>query len=279
MAELVKKYPALALFALASLLGILPMTLVAAGILPSGFSQLGALSASASGIILAAVERRKGGVRELLRRVLIWKVGIGWWAFALVITAIISVTTLILFNLTGDQNVGLNGVVPWYDIFSMMIFLTIFADLGEELGWRGFLIPRLQIRHSALTTSLIIGALHSLWHLPKFFIEGETQYIWVQDVGFFAAFLGYAVFVIAWAIQLTWVFNNTKGSVLLVAVVHGAGNAWIGGYFDIHGRTGMEGNCILTALMAAVSIFIIVFAGPANLSRTKERQKLSLQCG
>ena len=255
------------------------MTLVAAGILPSGFAQLGALSASASGIILAAVERRKGGVRELLRRVLIWKVGIGWWAFALVTTAIISVTTLILFNLIGDQHVGLSGVVPWYNIFSMMIFLTIFAGLGEELGWRGFLIPRLQIRYSALTTSLIIGALHSLWHLPKFFMEGETQYTWVQDVGFLVAFLGYGVFVIAWAIQLTWVFNNTKGSVLLVAVVHGAGNAWIGGYFDIHGRTGMEGNYILTALMAAVSIFIIVFAGPANLSRTKERQKLSLQSG
>lgn len=277
MAELVKRYPALSLFILASVLGSLPLAVVATGVLPSGFSQLGALSASAAGMILAALEGRKGGVRELLSWVLIWKVDVGWWAFALFFTAIIAVATLALFGLYGGDSVAFSGVVPWYDIFSMLIFLTVFAGLGEEFGWRGFLIPRLQIRHSALTTSLIIGAYHALWHLPKFFVEGQSQYGWVQDAGFFPAFLGYAVFVTAWAIQLTWVFNNSRGSVLLAAVVHGAGNTWIGGYFDIHGRTGMPGNYILTALMAAVSVIIIIYAGPSNLSRTKERQKLALQ--
>jgi CAAX protease family protein len=277
MAEYVKKYPALSLFILASLLAVLPVILVSIGLLPSGFSQLGALSASASGIILAAIEGRKKGVRELLSRVLIWKVSVGWWAFALFFTAAISMTTLILFNLFSGINISLSGVVPWYDILSMAIILTILAGLGEEFGWRGFLIPRLQIRHSALTTSLIIGTFHTLWHLPMFFMPGQTQYGWVQDVGFFPAFLGYAAFVIAWAIQLTWVFNNTKGSVLLAAIVHGVGNTWIGGYYDIHGRIGMEGNYILTALMVATSVLIIILAGSAHLSRTKERQKLALQ--
>lgn len=277
MSDIVKKYPALSLFILSSIVGAAPMALVATGLFPSGFSQLGALSASVAGIILVAIEGRKGGVRELLRRVLIWKVGIGWWVFALLFTAIISVATLALFNLFSSQNVGWSGTVPLYNIVPIVIFLTVFAGLGEEFGWRGFLIPRLQVRYNALTTSLIIGVFHSLWHLPMFLIEGQTQYNWVQEVGFFPAFLGYAVFITAWAIQLTWVFNNTNGSVLLVAVVHGAGNAWIGGYFDIHGRTGMEGNYILTVLMVAVSIFIIIFAGPANLSRTKEKNKLELQ--
>ena len=235
------------------------------------------MSAGAAGIILAAIERGKGGVRELLGRAMLWRVGIGWWAFALLFTAFISVSTLILFNLFSGQQVGLNGVVPWYKVLSMMIILIIFAGFGEEFGWRGFLLPRLQNRHTALTASLIIGALHALWHLPKFFIAGETQYSWVQEAGFLLPFLGYAIFVTAWAIQFTWVFNNTKGSVLLAAVVHGAGNAWIGGYFDIHGRTGMTGNLILTALMAIVSIGIIIFAGPANLSRSRERQKLVLE--
>ena len=170
----------------------------------------------------------------------------------------------------------MSATVPWYNIFSMMLFLIIFAGLGEEFGWRGFLIPRLQIRHSALVTSLIIGIAHTLWHLPKFFVEGQSQYEWVQEVGFLPAFLGYAVFVTAWAVQMTWVFNNTKGSVLLSAVIHGAGNAWIGGYFDIHTRTGMNGSYIMTALMAVASIGIIIVAGPTNLSRSKERQKLIL---
>jgi len=277
MTNFVKKYPALSLLLLASLLAISPMTLVSTGLLPAGFSQLGALSASTAAIILAAIESRKRGVRELLARVLIWKVGIGWWAFALLFTAIVSAGTLLLFNLFSAQDVPLSGVVPWYDIFAMVLVLTVFAGLGEELGWRGFLVPRLQVRYSALTASLIIGAFHTAWHLPMFFMEGQTQYSWVQEVGFFPAFAGYLVFVTAWAIQLTWVFNNTNGSVLLAAVVHGVGNAWIGGYFDISPRTGVAGNYILTALMAAVSIVIIIVAGPAHLSRAKERQKLALR--
>ena len=77
MSDFVKKYPALSLFILASIIAIIPIVLVTIGLLPSGFSQLGALSASAAGIILVVIEGRKGGLLELLRRVLIWKVGIG----------------------------------------------------------------------------------------------------------------------------------------------------------------------------------------------------------
>ena len=76
MSAIVRKYPALSLFVLSLILGVAPMLVVAAGLLPRGFSQLGALSASLAGIILAAVEGRKRGVRELLSRILIWKVGL-----------------------------------------------------------------------------------------------------------------------------------------------------------------------------------------------------------
>ena len=93
-------------------------------------------------------------------------------------------------------------------------------------------------------------------------------------MGLIPAFLGYSVFVIAWAIQLTWVFNNTRGSVLLVAVVHGAGNAWIGGYFDVTGQAGVVGNISLAILMAVLAVAIVVVAGPTHLSRVTERDTL-----
>ncbi len=274
MAEWIKKHPALSLLLLSTGLAIAPIMLVSTGVLPPGFSQLGALSASAAGFILAAIEGRKGGVRELLSRALIWKVGIGWWLFALFFTAIISVLTFVIFNALSANDVALAGSGPWYDIFPMIIFLTIFAGFGEEFGWRGYLIPRLQARHSALITSLIIGLVHTLWHVPMFFSEGQSQYAWVQAVGFPAAFLGYFLFVTAWSVQMTWVFNNTRGSVLLAAVIHGAGNSWIGGYIDIFAGTGMTGNYILTGLMVAASVLIVLYAGPANYSRSRERQKL-----
>jgi hypothetical protein len=78
MSTIVRKYPAASLVVLAIILGVAPLVAVAAGLLPQGASQLGALSASLAGIILTAVEGRKGGVRELLGRFLIWRVGIQW---------------------------------------------------------------------------------------------------------------------------------------------------------------------------------------------------------
>ncbi|MEW6229479.1 MAG: CPBP family intramembrane glutamic endopeptidase [Bacillota bacterium] len=137
----------------------------------------------------------------------------------------------------------------------------------ESEGWRGFAIPRLQTRYNALLTSLIIGALHSIWHIPLLFVKGVIQHTLAQEVGFIPAFLGYAVFVIALAVQLTWVFNNTKGSVLLAAVFHGALNTW-NGYIDIY-RGHMGGIYAYTALTAVVSIVVVIIFGVENLSRVK----------
>jgi hypothetical protein len=274
MVAFIKKYPAIALFLLASALAVLPMSLVWLGVLPAWFSQLGALSASAAGIILAAVESGRVGVSELARRGLIWRVQIRWWIFAIVFTGIISLLTLMVSNWTSVEKASLAGAVPWYEIFSMAIVLTLFAGLGEEYGWRGYLVPRLQARHTALVTGLIIGAFHTLWHLPMFFMPSQSQYEWAQRIGLVPAFLAYMVCVTAWAIQMIWVFNNTRGSVLLSAVIHGFGNMWMGGFFDLHTRAGIKGSLILTALMVIASAIIVVATGPTNFSRKLQRQTL-----
>lgn len=278
MSKFVKKYPVLSLFVLASIFGGVPLAAVAAGLLPQGFTQLGALSASLAGIVLAAVEGRKGGVRELLGRFLIWRVGIQWWGFALLFTVIPSVAALYLFSLFGGPTVDWSGLGPLYSVVPMILMLTIFAGMGEEFGWRGFALPRLQARYNALVSSLIVGVFWSLWHIPLFLVEGTTQYQWGLDVGLIPAVLMYSVFVIAWAIQLTWVFNNTKGSVLLAAVLHGAGNAWIGGYIDVY-RGNVGGVVAFTVVSVVVSIIIVLISGPTNLSRTNERNVLKLEEG
>jgi membrane protease YdiL (CAAX protease family) len=279
MSALVKKYPAVCLFILASVLGVAPLALVSAGVLPAGFSQLGALSASTAGLLLAVLEGGRGRMTELLRRGLVWRVGVGWWATALLYTAVVAAAALAVATLVGGATVDWTGLGPIVRIVPMLFVLIILAGLGEEFGWRGFLLPRLQIRHNALVSSLVIGTLHSLWHVPLFLVDGTAQHGWAEQLGLIPAFMGYAVFVIAWAIQLTWVFNNTRGSVLLVAVVHGAGNAWIGGYFDVTGQAGMVGNSTLAVLMVVLAVAIVAVAGPTHLSRVTERNTLSIGGG
>jgi CAAX protease family protein len=273
MSASVRKYPGQCLLVLAMILGAVPLFAVNAGLLPKGAGQLGALSASLAGIILAAVERRKGGVRELLGRFLIWRVGIQWWAFVLLFPVIPCVVALYLFHLSGGPAVDWSGLKPLPSVVPMIIILTILAGMGEEFGWRGFALPRLQARHTALVSSVIVGALWGIWHIPLFLTEGTTQYKWQLEAGLIPAVLCYTVFVTAWSIQYTWVFNNTSGSVLLAAVMHGAGNAWIGGYIDVY-RGQFGGVVTFTIVMLIVSVIIVLIAGPTNLSRTRGKNVL-----
>lgn len=274
MNTFIRKHPALSLFALASSLALIPMSLVWLGALPAWCSQLGALSASAAGFILASIESGRAGVVELAKRGLIWRARLGWWVFAIAFTGIISWLTLVISGAILGKEIDLGGAVPWYEIFSMAIVLTLFAGLGEEYGWRGYLVPRLQVKHTALVASLIIGTFHTMWHLPMFFMPSQSQYEWAQQIGLVPAFLAYLVCVTAWAMQMIWVFNNTKGSVLFPAVIHGVGNMWMGGYFDLHTRAGVTGSLVLTMLMVIASAIIVVVTGPTNFSRRLQRQTL-----
>lgn len=273
LSTLVRKYPALCLLVLAMILGTVPTILVAAGVLPAGASQLGALSAGMAGIVLAAIEGRKGGVRELLGRFLIWRVGIWWWVFALFGTILPAVAGLYLFNLLGGPAVDWNGLKPLYTVIPTIIILTIFAGVGEEFGWRGFALPRLQVRHNALVSSLIVGLIWGTWHIPLFFTPGTVQSAWRAEAGLIIPILGYTLFCMAWSIQYTWVFNNTRGSVLLAAVVHGAGNAFMGQYIDVY-RGHFWGIVTFMVVSLAVSAIIVLAAGPTHLSRTEERDRL-----
>jgi len=277
MPGFVKKHPAISLLVLAMIFGTAPALAVATGLLPPAAAQLGALSSSLAAIVLVVVEGRKGGLRELLGRILIWRVGFQWWAFALFFAIIPSVAALYLFDLLGGPPVDWSGLPPLYTVVPMFIMLTIAAGIGEEFGWRGFLLPRLQTHHNALVSGLIVGVAWATWHIPLFFIKGTSQYDMQSQGGLLPAVLGYSLFVIVSSIQFTWVFNNTKGSVLLAAVLHGASNAW-GGYIDVY-RGHFGGILTFLAVSMLVSIIIVLMAGPTNLSRTNKRNVLELEGG
>ena len=275
MSTFVKKYPAISLLVLAMIFGTAPALIVATGLLSPAWTQLGALSSSLAAIVLVIVEGRKGGLRELLGRALIWRVGIQWWIFALFFMIVPSVASLYLYHLLGGPAVDWSGLQPLYKVVPMFIFLTIAAGIGEEFGWRGFLLPRLQSRHNALVSGLIVGVAWATWHIPLFFIKGTSQYEQQLDGGLLPAILGYAVFVIAQSVQFTWLFNNTKGSVLLAAVFHGASNTWAG-YIDVY-RGHFDGILVLVVVSVLITTIIVPMAGANDLSRTFKRNVLALE--
>jgi len=277
MSAFVKKYPAISLLVLAMIFGFAPALIVATGLLSPDWMQLGALSSSLAAVVLVMIEGRKGGLRELLSRALIWRVGVRWWLFAVFFMIVPSVASLYLYHLLGGPTVDWSGLKPLYTVVPNFILLTLAAGIGEEFGWRGFLLPRLQTRHNALVSGLIVGVAWATWHVPLFFIKGTSQYEQQLDGGLLPAILGYAVFVIVQSVQFTWLFNNTKGSVLLAAVFHGASNAWAG-YLGM-GDIPFGGILTLVAFSVLITTVIAAMAGANDLSRTSKRNVLEIEDG
>ena len=255
--------------------------LVVQGILPSGAALASALSASIAGIIMTVVEDGRGGLKLMLRRLLIWRVGIGYWLFAilfLVPTLLLGSIVNPLFN--GDP-LSFNNIKPGFELLPMFIGFFIIAGLGQELGWTGFLTPRLQARYSALTSSVIRAILGGLWHLPLFLYSrfqhtalADFPYSgWIAQKGFLVA-IGTLIlmFLLPWSIIYSWLFNNTRGSLLLVAVLHGS-EIWVA-YWML--STGINPSNLNNywgygAVMVVIAIIIVITTGPKNLSRKCKR--------
>src|SRR5919107_2775287 len=161
-------------------------------------------------VIVAVLTDGRLGLRDLLGRLVRWRVGARWYAVALGLPMVLALTTAGLHLLLGAQtSVDFGGL----SVLNFVVFVLI---VGEELGWRGYALPRLLAQRSALAASLILGVLWGLWHLPTFFVPGAPQH------GLpITAFL---LLTVAYSVLFTWIYLHTVGSVLLATLFHGAIN-------------------------------------------------------
>lgn len=213
----------------------------------------------------------KAETAKLFKRFFIWRVGWKWWLVALLIEPFCIVAGVYLNAALTRISPDFSAVMA-YQIFGASASLSFFfppfflLDLitnGEEMGWRGYVLPRLQARHSALTSSLILGVIWGVWHLPKFVTHFDTT-----------AFAWLMLHIIAFAVILSWLYNNTQGSLLLVAVCHAISNT-VGVFMPMANTVSSEniGSYSLYVLLeGAAAIIVTVVAGAKNLSRTEEKQ-------
>ncbi len=273
MSNFIKKYPAISILVLSQIIGVGMIAPIAAGLVPSDSALflVAAFSASLAGVILTAIVSGKDGLRGLFRRLLIWRVGIGWWAFALFALSLMFLGGMVLAALFSGSALNLSFAQPVYMFIPLLIIRTLTdSGLGEELGWRGFLLPRLQARYSALVASIIVGIVWGLWHWPLFLMEGLPPYYeFGQMVGVIPGLLALVFFLtVPWSILFTWMYNNTKGSLLLACVFHGS-QAWFTILVD-------PANMMIPylgymAVMTVTAIVVVLISGAKNLSRTPER--------
>lgn len=168
----------------------------------------------------AVVVRASGGsLRAWLSQVLRWRIGAKWWAIAIGLPPVVLALGSALFVLAGGP-VDL-GALPFAGIYLfVMAWGIVWGGGQEELGWRGFMLPLLQERYSALVSSLLIGVAWAGWHLPLFLNANTTHGGWPVSQQ-----VVWAITIMTGSVLWTWMYNNTGGSVLAVAVFHAGINA------------------------------------------------------
>jgi membrane protease YdiL (CAAX protease family) len=177
---------------------------------------LGAFAPSAVAVGLTARAEGRPGAVALLRRVLAWRVGVRWYVFALGYMAAIKLAVALVYRVITGAWPGF-GHQAWYIVLAAMVVATIFGGpLGEEIGWRGYALPRLAERYGFARASLLLGLIWACWHLPVFFIPGLDQYG--------QSFPVYVLQVTALSVAIAWLYAHTKGSLLLAILMHSAIN-------------------------------------------------------
>jgi membrane protease YdiL (CAAX protease family) len=262
--SVVRRYPLIVFFVLAYVFSWWPWPLYAFGLSPSPIIAFGPFLAA---ILVLALTTGKGGVVTLLRRMVRWRVRPVWYAVALLLPVAISggaaLLNVVVLGASAPSPAELgawSGLVP---TFFLLLLVPGIGGAWEEPGWRGYALPKLQGGHSALLASLILGVVWAFWHLPLMVI-GQIH-------------LSDPVYIIAWTVVLTWVFNNTNGSVLIAMLMHNIHNVISGYYFSamFSGADWVRQGWLLVALWCAVAAIVVVVNGPEHLSRKYTRQTLT----
>ena len=184
------------------------------------------LSPISAGLIMAWITEGRAGMGHLLIHCLQWRAGLQWYLVVLLfIPAILFLGILVMPGAIAAFRVPSPSFLLTYPLSFVLTLAT--APLGEEPGWRGFALPRLQACHGPLLGTLILGSLWVLWHLPYWlFVPGWAGF-GTGLLGFGVPFVKWAALIVAVTIVMTWVCNHSRGSVLLAILFHTSMNTTV----------------------------------------------------
>jgi membrane protease YdiL (CAAX protease family) len=220
---------------------------------------LGGLGPPIAAIVVVGLSEGIRAVQQLLGRLVTWRVEGRWYAVAVLLPGAVVAAALIIDALLYDVLTPLPsfGLLPLF-IGSIAANMLLGGGL-EEIGWRGFALPRLQAEYSALTASLLLGIVWIAWHAPLFVVPGAIQ-AELRPLPFLIQGL-------ALAVVFTWLYNSTRGSLLLVVLLHGTVNAWLTSVWFLRGGVSSTTLWVFAGLLAVIAICLVVVYGREHLSR------------
>lgn len=203
-----------------------PVALVSSKLLPVELPKpvmLGALAAGICGpglaaLLLTGALEGKSGIRSLIKRLIPGQKIARWYLAVLFLPLALGLASLGIFNILGGEATmpDFRDPVTLLLFPGMFIFQLTLGGSVEEIGWRGYALPRLLTGHSALMATIVLGGLWCLWHLPLFFIAGTGQST--------MPFVLFALGSFPIAFTFTWFYIRTGGNLLIALLLHAAIN-------------------------------------------------------
>jgi len=229
--------------------GVLPFELPFVAV--AGINQLGLFAGPfASALLVTRIIEGRDGPRRLLRRMVQWRARPFWYVLALVV--IPAATGLGYLFLPGTTFVLDGGVLTALAVLTTTyVTYLLGGPVQEEIGWRGFALPRLQTRLSPVTAALVLGVIHCFWHAPLF-LTSEWDTARHQP----SQFLAYLLLVVSMSVIMSWLFNGSNGSVMLAILGHNGINWALFAAGTITGQA-IENNWPAALGLAALAIITI----------------------
>lgn len=238
---------------------------------PSQLAALAVFGPAIAAAVLRLRARGRAGLERMLAEAARWRFGRGWWVATLGVPLVLVGGTYAVYLLIGGtfqlsataallRGAGGTAAVA-VPVFAV---LTTLLAYGEEAEWRGYLLPVLQTRWSALTASLVLGVAWFVWHLPLVALPGG------ENAGFPIPL--WLVAIVSMSIVYAWLYNNTGGSVLAVTLFHAGVNVW-DRLVALHpSETGETISAVLVAgSQLLLAVVLVVTFGGASLTRTRGR--------
>jgi len=218
-----------------------------------------AFGPTVAAFLLTYLNQRQGGVIKLLSRAVDYHFAKIWLIPIFLLMPLIAGGAL-LFSTVAEEVTPSMPVLsnPWLVLVGFVYILFLGGPVEEEFGWRGYALDRLQARYSALASSVILGVVWSMWHLPLFFFSQTIYYqkpVW-----------GLIVTVTLQAVLFTWIYNNTGSSLLAALLFHTMSNLSHFMFPALETDLGSLFTLIFTA--TAVGVVLVIW-GPKKMVRRK----------
>lgn len=243
--------------------GWLPVSVTSSSVTFIVWMIAGAWMPTLAALLVTARAEGRAGVRDLLSRLARWRVNWRWYGVALFLPfSLAALASIIHVALGGDPPPG-PAMEPLFAplivlLASLPIHLVVGGALAEELGWRGYALPRLQRRLGMAGAGMALGLIWGVWHLPTFLIPNSGQSH--LPLG------GYLLLVAAWSQLFVWLINRARGSVLIAVLFHAAMNAAISTALPVFMGDDIRAGWMFIGLLwlAALATIVMAKADPAR---------------